>query len=132
MPKLSIEEKLTRFSPITLRLLARTSTVKGRRGNRGSNARALSTQEIVERSGLDPVTVATLSTSGSWDAVTVATMFAFMRGCGADLSDRHWLAETRRLQKRYATRKGLPMYLRTSPEWLTVLQPLSVHQNFQK
>ncbi len=131
MPKLSIEEKLTRFSPITLRLLARTS-VKGRRGNRGPNARALSTEEIVERSGLDPVTVATLSTAGNWDAVTVATMFAFMRGCGADLSDREWLRETRRIQQRFATRKGLPMYLRTSPEWLTVLQPLSVHQNFQK
>lgn len=122
MPKpLSIEEKLRRFSPIKTRLFARTCVT---RKNRRPITRALLTAEIVAGSGLDAYEVSSLSAARSWDGVPVQTMLAFWRGCNSLVEDRKWLSETFRLERRFASRKGLPLYLKTSPEWHTVLLPL--------
>jgi hypothetical protein len=115
MPKpLTLPEKLDRFPPLVVRLLARTSRSEG-------GQRALTTAEIAARSGLSISEVKTLSTFTTWTDVSIGTMQAYLKGCGADLDNRDWL---RKNAAYMAHIRSLPRYLRKSAEWATVFEPL--------
>lgn len=122
---LSLETKLKNFPPIAVRLLARTESMK-RSGIPGTLhwCHALTTKEIAAASGLDPQKVEAISKLQSWDGVPVDMMMNFLRGCGADLDDRNWLSNSRRMQTNFFSKRSLPRYLLKSPEWHTVLHPL--------
>lgn len=110
---LPLSQKLKRFPPVACRLLAR-------RRSRAGGFVPLSDQEIAARGGLRLADVKALSWESSWDAIPVARMLAFMRGCGIDLENRRSLwAHWRYLQK-FSFR-----YLAQHPDFETVYLPLA-------
>jgi hypothetical protein len=113
MPKLSLPAKLDRFPPVVIRLLARSVE--------GPRVRALTDAEIAHRSGLSAGEIRLLSQLTSWEEVTLGHLLAFTRGCGANLDDRDWL---RKNAAYMASIRGAPRYLRKSPDWERVFQPL--------
>lgn len=115
MPRnLTFPEKLKRFPPIVIRILARARQPKG-------GIRALTDVEIAQVSGLTLPEVARISRLTSWDRVPIGTLLAFCRGCGADLDDRDW----QRHNAAYAAKlNSIPRYLRQSPDWETKFKPL--------
>lgn len=114
MPKkLALAEKLDRFPPVVVRLLARQPA--------GTTVTALPEGEIVRRSGLSAGEVRVLSRLTSWDDVPLSTMLAFCRGCGADLDNRDWL---RKNAAYMASIRGAPRYLRKDSAWDTTFEPL--------
>lgn len=97
---------LERFPPVAIRLFARTP---------GYGPKAITDEEIAERSGLTIQRVSVLSRLVSWDTVQVGEMRAFMTGCLLDPADPK---EIRRISQ--YINKGLVgkfRYLRRSPMW---------------
>lgn len=90
-----------------VRLLARKSFGKGSRSIRG-----LTTDEIVEASGLPRSEVLSLSFKVSWDDVPVSKMKAFCQGCGIDFASR----DDMRRYLRYLDRSPTFTYLKGHPE----------------
>lgn len=114
MAKLSLTEKLDRFPPVAVRLLARVSA------NR--HTRALLDGEVASQSeGLTIREVRHISRLATWDEVTVGTMRMFLRGCGADLDSRDWLRQNAAYMRKI---KSIPRFLLRSPEWSTTFEPL--------
>lgn len=111
--KLNLWQKLSRFSPMTVRLLARKPSNAGR-------PLAISDRELCALSGLSMGQVKHISWSESWDSITVAEMRAFMRACGVDVSDRRSV----RLLGHYMRRGYAFSYLRRSPDWHLTFEPL--------
>lgn len=125
MPKpLSIEEKLRRFPPTLVRMLARVRP-EPKHENPKPRLRALLTAEIIDRSGLSAFEVASLSMKPSWEGVSVDAMQKFLLGCNARWDDRVWLHDVAAVQRSIIRRKGaLPFYLLSCPEWETVLKKI--------
>lgn len=114
MPKpLTLPSKLDRFPPVAIRLLAR--------GRKGTRTHALTTAEISARSGLSVSEIAHLSRQTKWDEISVDTMLLFIKGCGADLDSRDWLRKNSAYMQDI---RGIPRFLRRSPEWSSVFEPL--------
>lgn len=114
MPKpLTLPAKLDRFPPAIVRLLARRTT--------GHQVVALTDAEVARAAGLTVSEVRSLSKLRSWDDVPVATMMSFIKGCGADLDNRDWLRKNAAYMENI---RGVPRYLRKSPDWETTFQPL--------
>lgn len=70
-----------------------------------------------------PITVSTVRyVSGltSWDTVDLATMRRFLVGCGIDFENR---AQMKRVDQ-YRRTKPKWTYLRRSPDWKTLYEPL--------
>jgi hypothetical protein len=115
MPKpLTLPQKLDRFPPVVIRLLARERRPDG-------SVRALTTFDIATRSGLTRSEVAHLSRLTSWGDVSIEVMLAFVKGCGADLDNRDWL---RKNAAYMASIRSIPRYLLKSPEWSGVFESL--------
>ena len=112
-PKLTLWQKLTRFSPITVRLLARRPNGSGRPA-------AMSDTDICAYSGLTLAQVKHISWSESWDQIPVGEMRAFVTACGVDIGSR----DAVRLLGNYM-RRGLPFsYLHRHPDWKLTFEPL--------
>lgn len=79
---MTLRQKLTLFTPIACRLLAR------RRGPSGAFI-SMTDTEICRASGLPMARVKQLSWMSSWDHAEVGVMLAFTRGCGVDIDDRN-------------------------------------------
>lgn len=113
MPKLSLPQKLERFPPVVIRLLAREK--------RGKQVVALSDGDVATRSGLTRGEVRTLSRFTNWDHVDLTTFMRFCSGCRADLDDRNWLRKNTQYMR---TIRRLPRYLTRSPNWADTFEPL--------
>lgn len=114
MPKpLSLPEKLDRFPPVVIRLLARKQ--------RGRTVTAMSDQDIAAASGLSVGQVKSVSRLTNWGTVDVDTLQAFCKGCGADLDNRDWL---RKNAAYMASIRSIPRYLRQSDHWSHTFEPL--------
>ena len=117
MPRnLSFPEKLDRFPPVVIRILARVPVESGTGG-----VRVKTDHEIARDSGLTLSKVASLSCLTSWGEVPIDTIIAFCKGCGADLDNRDWQRHNAAYMKKL---RSLPQYLRASPEWETKFKPL--------
>jgi hypothetical protein len=115
MPKpLTFPQKLERFPPIIVRLLARTRDKEG-------GVRALTDAEVAAASDLPISTVVAIAKLTSAGSLDIDTQQAFYRGCGADLDNRDWL---RKNAAYMASIRGAPRYLRKSPDWETTFEPL--------
>ena len=112
-PKLTLWQKLTRFSPITCRLLARRTNAQGR-------PVAMSDADICSLSRLTLAQVKHISWSESWDEIPVGEMRAFMSACGVDVGSRHCV----RLLGHYMRRGFAFSYLRKHPDWKFTFEPL--------
>lgn len=110
---LTLWQKLERFPPIVVRLLARRSQVSG-------GIVALTTEEISKRSGLSALEVQSLSWLSSWDTVPVSKIRKFSEACGVDFSSRVNMRE----QSAYIRRSPTFKYLSKSPDWEIVYQPM--------
>lgn len=118
MPKpLSIGTKLDDFPPVVVRLLARHPAKKV-----NGDPLAMTDEDIARRAKLLVSEVRHLSQLTSWDTVEVATMRAFLIGCGADLDDRRWLQRNRQYMR--DGRRGISRYLLNSPQWETTFARL--------
>ena len=111
---LSIEERLSRFTPITCRILARRVIPSG-------GVTALTDEEIAAGSGLSVPEIARLSRRRSWTGVPVDMMLSFTKGCGVNLSSRNSLKTHEAMNRRS---RSIPRYLRQSPNWESQLKPL--------
>lgn len=115
MPKnLSFPEKLERFPPIVVRILARARLPRG-------GVRALTDAEIAQVSGLTIAEVTRLSRLTRWGKTPIDTLLAFCKGCGANLDDRDW---QRHNAAYMAKLRSVPRYLRQSPDWESTFKPL--------
>lgn len=123
MPKpLTFTEKLDRFPPVAVRLLARHVTgVQTARHLTGRKVHALTDAQVMNRSGLSLGEIKFLSRLTSWGAVDIDTLVAFTKGCGADLDNRNWL---RKNAQYMASIRSIPRYLRQSPDWSSTFEPL--------
>jgi hypothetical protein len=113
---LSLNERFSRFTPITCRILARRLTPSG-------GVVAMTDEEIAAGSGLSVPEIAKLSRLRSWDGVAVDTMLAFTKGCGVNLSSRDSIKNHEAMNRRSRT---IPRYLRLAPHWEKQLRPLLV------
>ncbi len=95
--------------PILVRLLARYP-----------HGRPFSDAEISERSGLNPIQVHAVSQCVTWEGVDVPTARKFLVGCGVDFCNR---SDMKRIDT-YVRKKPTWKYLRTSPDWKTVYEPM--------
>ncbi len=113
---LTFPEKLDRFPPVVIRLLARRIVDGCKR-----SLRALTDREVSAHSGLPLGEITYLSKLTSWERVEIATYIAYCKGCGADLDSRDWL----RKNTAYMTGlNAMPRYLLESPDWEKTFQPL--------
>ncbi len=110
---LSLKDKMTRFTPIRCRLLARRKASQ-------TSVVAKSDAEIAAESGLNIGVVKGLSWCRSWDGIPVNVMLAYTIGCGVDFDD------SASLKKNWAflNKIGRASYLKRSPEWKTLYAPL--------
>jgi hypothetical protein len=116
MPKpLTFTEKLDRFPPVAVRLLAR------RIAPDGHTVIALGDGEIAKASGLSISQVRTLSRLTNAGSIEIDIQQAFYRGCGANLDDRDWLRKNAAYMQSI---KSTPRYLLKSPHWTTTFEPL--------
>lgn len=111
MPVLTLSEKLTRFPPVLCRLLAR----------HGSPVRALTTAELAARCQMSEPEVQFIAQQTTWDGLSVSQLRRFSKGCGCDFDSR---AALRAKSDHMRKVKGIPAYLRHSPEWHSTLEPL--------
>lgn len=111
----SFESKLAAFPPVRCRLAA----VHYPSGKRYGWAVPLSDEQIAEKGGIHVGEVRSISIMKNWDAVPVAKMWAFLRGCRLNLGN--WSAYRRTL--RLASREKFA-YLRRSPLWKSQLEPI--------
>lgn len=74
---ITLLKTLNRFPPFLCRMVARTG--------RGRKCRALTSQEIADRSGLDPSTVSKLSRKRTWSKESLWVIDRFSSACGVDL-----------------------------------------------
>ncbi len=111
---LTFIQKLDRFPPIAIRILARVPVDSG-------GVRAKTDEEIAGESGLSLCEVASLSHLDRWNTVPIATAFAFIGGCGANLDDRDWQRHNAAYMNKL---RFAPNYLRQSPEWETKFKPM--------
>ena len=114
--KLSFAEKLIRFPPVVVRLLARVYHGPGPDG-----CEAICDDEIARNSGLQVEFVRQLSKLTTWDHVEWAIIVVFLRGCGVDLDERAWVRRNTRYMKEL---RSLPRYLIRSPHWRSTFEPL--------
>ena len=113
--KLTFQEKLLRFPPVVVRLLARSYHGPQKK------CTALSDEEVAARAKIPVELVRHVSRLTSWEHVEVGLMFKFLTGCGADLNDRRWLFRNTNYM---AQLDRLPRYLVASPHWHTTFKPL--------
>ena len=112
-PKLTLWQKLDRFSPMTCRLLARRPNGSGR-------PVAMSDADICGAAKLTLAQVKRISWSESWGEIPVGEMQAFMSACGVDVGSRQCV---RRLG--HYMRRGFAFdYLRKHPDWKLTFEPL--------
>lgn len=107
-------EKLDRYPPVLVRLLARTA-----------GGEAMTDAQIAYLSELSIAEIRRLSFLTSWDDVKVDHVRRFMRGCNIDLTDRDDVRNANRYLKR-----GRFEYLRRHenwPEFQRMLEILSGH-----
>ena len=97
------------FPPVLCRLLARHP-----------RWRALRTEEIAERSGLNHWDVARYSEFMGWDSMRLPDVVAFLRGCDTDFTD----PVTWKRLRTYVSRNPSFPYLRRSPDWDDYYKPL--------
>ena len=109
---LTIPQKLTLFTPIACRLLAR-------RKNSDGAVVAMTDAEIRDTSGLPMAVVKHLSWSDSWDHVEIRFMLAFTKACGIDFDSRDCV----RANTRYL-RQGSWSHVLRSPERNTLYREL--------
>lgn len=109
---LSLQAKLSLFTPIACRLLARRKLPSG-------SVVAMTDAEIRNAAGLPMAIVKSLSWSASWDEVEIRHMLAFTKGCGIDLDSR----ECVRTNTRYL-RQGTWSHILRSPERKTLYREL--------
>jgi hypothetical protein len=114
---LSLEQRLSRFTPITCRILARRVTPSG-------GVIALTNEEIAAGSGLSVPEVVKISRLSSWDGVAVGVMLRFTKGCGIDLSSRDNLKNHEAMKRR--SYDDIPRYLRSAPHWEHQIKPLLI------
>lgn len=111
--RLTLWQKLARFTPMTVRLLARKSSPTGR-------PVAMSDDEISLASGLALARVKGISWSESWDGIPVSDMRDFMLACGIDIGDRDCVRQI----GSYLSRGCAFTYLRRHPDWRSTFEPL--------
>lgn len=80
------------------------------------------------KTGLNEYEVGTLSAMTDWKGVDIYTLRTFTEACGVDLTDPRSMKRVT-VYLRGKTVKGIRMpvrfdYLRRSPEWTTLFQPL--------
>lgn len=117
---LSLQAKLTLFTPIACRILARRKRPSGA-------VVAMTDSEIRDSACLPMSIVKSLSWSASWDNVEIRHMLAFTKGCGIDLDSR----ECVRTNTRYL-RQGAWSHVRNSPERNTLYRELLAEWRKQK
>ncbi len=110
---LSLWQRLDRFPPLVVRLLARRRQVSG-------GVVALTVEEISKRSGLSALEVQSLSWLSSWDSVPVSKIKKFSEACGIDFASRVNMRE----QSAYIRRSPTFKYLSKSPDWESTYQPM--------
>jgi hypothetical protein len=113
MKKLTLPEKLERFPPVVVRLLARTG--------RAGSVVAISDDDVARFGGLARREVVHLSKLTSWDHIEIATFLGFLKGCRADFDDRDWLRKNTAYMRNI---RRLPRYLTRSPHWSSTFEPL--------
>lgn len=105
--------RLDTFPPLVCRLLARRIT-------RAGGVEAKPAEDISKDSGLRLGEVNSLSWHTSWDDVPVKLVRRFALGCGVDFTSR----DSMRLQSGYLRRRPSFKYLKKSPLWSSVYEPL--------
>lgn len=110
-------EYAERFPPVLCRLLAKSGHFKA-----SSNA------ELAKRSGLTEFEIEVLSRSTSWRGIDVYTMRKFTQGCGLDFASGKAMKRANvYLRSKWFNGQRKParwLYLKKSPEWKTVFEPL--------
>ena len=101
-----IKQRLSDFTPIICRLLART-------GKRRA-VRVLTDGEIIVRSGLEAHVVWALSWYPTWEGVQIKHAFAYMQGCGIDFMD----GRSMDVHSKYMLRDPKFTYLKKHPDWM--------------
>lgn len=116
-PHETLWQRIDRFPPILIRLLARHP-----------RGRPLSTAEISERSGLSPVQVEAISQSVTWDGIDIPTARKFLCACQIDLMNPAQMKRVTVYMRGKVTSRGrIPTpyrYLKTSPDWERYYRPL--------
>lgn len=110
---ISLWQRIEERPPILVRMMARH-----RHGPPLTNA------EIAAASGLAPYQVAELSFATSWRGVDIYTMKAFTIACGMDFTDRQQWKRTSAYLDRVLRGDFNFKYLRTSPDWKTLYEPM--------
>lgn len=98
-----------RFPPILCRLLARRPY-----------GPPLTDAEIAAASGIPIVHVFAIGQSTTWHGIDLPTMRKFLTGCGMDFEDFNQISRARN----YLRHKPSWKYLRVSPQWRTMYEPL--------
>lgn len=127
----SFWKKAEWFSPLVCRIHARHAPTGSKRW-----VTAISSAEIAQATGLSMVTVAAISQQLDWSGIDLPTMRKWLAACNTDFEDP---ATYRRLRRymRGTPVKGVRIpaqfdYLRRSPEWKTLFEPLLAHYISQK
>lgn len=100
--------KLESYPPLFIRLMARKKY-----------GRPLTTEEISQRSGLNPVEVEAISDMTSWDYLTIRQARQFMKGCQINIEST---TDIKRVRD-YLRHDPTFAYLRRSPLWDTYYKP---------
>ena len=120
--KVTFWDKARLFTPVLIRLMARTGT--------GRCTRPMSLQLIAQRSGLGVMEIINLSQCTTWDGIDMPTMKAYCSACGMDLCDARSFKRAMSYLKLQITfsKQGKKSwwYLRRHPDWETVYYPLVI------
>lgn len=115
--RLNFWEKADRFPPAICRLLAKHS-----------RSTPLSTEQLSRKTGLSPVQLLTISHQLDWRGVDLPTMKKFLDACGVDFENARQIKRiTVYLKGRTCRGHFFPPrfdYLRKSPEWKPLFEPL--------
>lgn len=113
--------RMERYPPILCRLLARNRP----------GGRAMTNEELAEKSGLDGATVHFLSSQGSWRGIDVYTLRSFTDACGIGFADAKAIkrADVYIRGRVVGGRRTPPNFrhLRRSPVWNMFYKPLVRH-----
>jgi len=109
-----------RYPPILVRLLAKAS-----------KTRPMSTLEIAELAGLNPIEVEAVSWSISWDGISIPTARKFLKGCKIDPTQRRQMQNVTTYLNGKVTEDNVRIpprwgYLRRSPQWKTYYNPMMI------
>lgn len=108
-------QKLEKYPPVLVRLLARTP-----------DGHALTDEQI--SATIDPALVAWLSVKTNWNDVPIQHIKGFLFACRADLTDHRWV----RLNNRYtsANSKAKFTHLVNSPDWPAYRKLLAIYAKY--